>query len=124
MVIQNMMNAQGSSQDQKTDGKDWKMFRSFFIALHGGLELEFSPSSLFGNEHFMQGNLRNLDLNIKELHVYKGTGNDEHEMRSEETFYNQRIQDLKSMLVGNPLSSMISKIPFLQGIPMSPFPKY
>jgi len=45
-------------------------------------------------------------------------------MFSEEETYNSRLQDLKKMISGSPITSFFSKIPFLQGIPMSPFPKY
>jgi len=124
-LFSNMFKPQ-DEQDQakKTENSDWKMYRSFFIATHGSAELDFKPSSFFNSEHFMQASINNLDFNIRELKVFKGQGTDEHEMVSEEAFYNERLQDMKSLLVGNPISSFISKIPFLQGIPMSPFPKY
>ena len=44
-VIGNLINADNSTDE--SESSDWKMFRSFFIAVHGSTQLEFAPSSLF-----------------------------------------------------------------------------
>lgn len=45
-------------------------------------------------------------------------------MFSEEKTYNDRILDLKEKLVVLPFGQLAKKFPFLQGIPLSPFPRY
>jgi hypothetical protein len=99
------------------------MFRSFFLAVHGNMELEFKPASLLPDS-FMQGSFKDFDFTIREFKIFKGTGKDEHEMFSEEETYNNRLTTLKNIVKGFPLSQYASKLPLLQGLPLSPFPKY
>jgi hypothetical protein len=110
--------------DSKVDESSWRMFRSFFLALHGTSTLEFTPSQMFDNEMFMQATLTDFDVTVRELKVYTGTGKDEHEVTSEEEFYNERIQELRTAVVTVGLSEYLKMFPVLQGIPMSPFPKW
>ena len=102
----------------------WEMFRSFFLAVHGKTQIEFQSSSLFNNEHFLQGKFKNFDFTIKEFKVFKGQDNNEREMTSEEQFYIDSLNNMKSFINNTPISKWASNLPILQGIPMSPFPKY
>ena len=45
-------------------------------------------------------------------------------MISEEKTYNERIMKFKEKLVFLPFGQLVKKFPFLQGIPLSPFPRY
>ena len=72
----------------------------------------------------MQASFKQVDFNIREFKVFKGTGASEHEMLADEQLYISRLQELKSFLEGSQLNNVINKFPLLQGIPMSPFPKY
>lgn len=72
----------------------------------------------------MSASFKSFDFNFREFKVFKGTGASEHEMLADEQLYISRLNDLKSMLVGNPVTGYLNKLAFLQGIPMSPFPKY
>jgi hypothetical protein len=81
---------------------DWKNFRSFFMSANGKVQMDLKAASYFGIESFMQGSLKDLDLNIRDLKVYKGHGTDMKEMFAEEKTYNDRIMNLKDTLVKLP----------------------
>ena len=53
---------------------DWKNFRSFYISANGKVQLDLKQASYFGIDSFMQGSLKDFDLNIRDLKVYKGHG--------------------------------------------------
>lgn len=73
----------------------------------------------------MQGSFNNFDFKIKELKVYKGDANSQFfkEVISEEAAYNERIQYLKGLINNTPIHQLTTRIPFLQGLPLSPFPR-
>lgn len=73
----------------------------------------------------LQTSLRNFDFTIKELKIYKGEKNVNffREVISEEATYNRRITELKSLINNTPITHLAKKIPFLQGIPLYPYPK-
>ena len=64
------------------------MYRSFFLAVHGSAELDFQPSKLFGESHFMQGTFKDFDFKIREFKVYRMVGREQQEMFGEEETYN------------------------------------
>lgn len=72
----------------------------------------------------MQGSLKDFDLKIRDLKVYKGHGAEMKEQFAEEKTYNDRITTFKNSLGVLPYGQLIKKFPFLQGIPLSPFPRY
>jgi hypothetical protein len=72
----------------------------------------------------MAANFKTFDFNMREFKVFKGSGSQEHEMLADEESYLKLINNAKSFLVGLPVFGFLNKFPFLQGIPMSPFPKY
>lgn len=72
----------------------------------------------------MQGSLKNFDFKIRDLKVYKGSGQNMREMISEEKTYNDKFLSIKNLIENTPLTEYAKKIPFLQGIPLSPFPRY
>lgn len=94
------------------------------MSITGNAELAFSTSTYFGVESFMQGSLKNIDFKIRDLKVYKGAGSNMKEMISEEKTYNDRIMGIKYMIENTPIADYAKKIPFLQGLPLTPFPKY
>ena len=94
------------------------------MSVTGSMELAFSSSTYFGVESYMQGSLKNIDFKIRDLKVYKGAGDNMREMISEEKTYNDKIMSIKSMIEATPIADYAKKIPFLQGLPLTPFPKY
>jgi len=108
-----MMNAAQGGKASSSSKEEWEPFRSFFVALHGSAELDFKPSSMFQGEHFMQASFKQVDLNLREFKVFKGKGANEHEMLNDEQLYMTRINDIKSLLQGSPLTNLINKVPFL-----------
>jgi len=66
------------------------------------------------------GNVNDMDLEIKELKVFKGN----YEVKSEEAEYMAKLNTFKNLIKFNPLSALLSKFPMLpRGLPLSPFPK-
>ena len=114
------------SQGEKEDlsGKDWKMFRSFFVAVHGFTILDFQPSMF--SSVFMQASIKDFDFDLREFHIYKQglNGSPDVEMIKEEDKYSVFINGFKGMIKNTPITSFLSRFPLLQGIPTSPFPKY
>lgn len=92
---------------------DWKNFRSFFVSAHGKVELDLKASTLFGIDSYMQGSIKDFDLNIRDLKVYKGAGTDMKEMIAEEKTYNEKIMMIKDNLVKMPYGQLAKKFPFL-----------
>jgi hypothetical protein len=90
----------------------------------GSTEVAFSAANYFGMENFMQGSFKNINFNIRDLKVYKGSGNNMREMISEEKTYNDKIMDFRKTIDNTPMADYAKKIPFLQGLPLSPFPRY
>ncbi len=72
----------------------------------------------------MQGSLKNFDFKVRDLKVYKGAGSNMREMISEEKTYNDKIMSIKTLIESTPIVEYAKKIPFLKGIPLSPFPRY
>lgn len=52
----------------------------------------------------MQASISNLDLTVREFKVFKGAS----EMTSEEQFYNERIQEVRNLLVGSSITDYVS----------------
>jgi hypothetical protein len=122
--FQNLIDAGLAGTPLNEDEGQWRMFRSFFFAIHGSTQLQFQPSTLFREEMFLEGTVKDLDLTVRELKVFKGTGQDEHEMTSEEAVWNERIKELREAIIEGGLGYYMSQFPLIQGIPMSPFPKW
>jgi hypothetical protein len=62
-------------------------------------------------------------LNIRDLKVFKGFGASLKEMPSEESVYNAKLMELRNTFVNTPIGQLSQKMPFLNGIPLSPFPR-
>lgn len=92
------------------------------MSLHGSTQIELEAA---GKSSKMQGKFKDFDFVIRELKVYKGEENSNFfkEVISEEKEYNDRIQQFKSLINNTPLGQLQDKVPFLQAIPLSPFPK-
>jgi len=73
--------------------------------------------------NFMQGSFKNVDFNIRDLKVYKGSGSNMREMISEEKTYNDKIMEFRNTIDNTPMLDYAKKIPFLKGLPLSPFPR-
>jgi hypothetical protein len=123
MKIINKIPDNNSNNKQQTND-EWANFRSFYVSVTGSLELAFSTATYFGVESFMQGSLKNIDFKIRDLKVYKGSGANMREMISEEKTYNDKIMGVKQLIENTPIGEYAKKIPFLQGLPLTPFPKY
>jgi hypothetical protein len=108
----------------RSQGDDWANFRSFYVSVTGSAQLSFFSASYFGMEDIMQGSLKNFDFKIRDLKVYKGAGANMREMISEEKTYNDKILSIKNLIENTPLTEYAQKIPFLKGIPLTPFPRY
>lgn len=125
-LFSNFMNAKKPAQNDDDEGEEnskepllkekedkWEMFRSFFLAIHGKTQIEFQTSSLFNNQDFLQGKFKNFDFTIKELKVFKGQDNNEREMTSEEQFYIDSLNNMKSFINNTPISKWASTLPIL-----------
>ena len=73
--------------------------------------------------NFMQGSFKNVDFNIRDLKVYKGSGSNMREMISEEKTYNDKIMEFRNTIDNTPMLDYAKKIPFLKGLPLSPVPR-
>jgi hypothetical protein len=91
---------------------EWKNFRSFYVSATGAVKLEFKASQMFGIES-VSGNIKEFDLKMRDLKVFKGSGANMIEQYSEEKTYNDRIQSLKDQISATPISQFTDKIPFL-----------
>ena len=54
--------------------------------------------------NFMQGSFKNVDFNIRDLKVYKGSGSNMREMISEEKTYNDKIMEFRKTIDNTPLA--------------------
>ena len=93
----------------------WTNWRSFFLSLGGMAHFDFAGVEV---AQMMFGNINDLDINIKELKVFKGN----HEEYSEEHYYQERWNTFRSTMRNTPVGQLISKFAFPKGIPLSPFP--
>ena len=106
-LFQNIVKSLNKIPTEKESSKvgtegDWKNFRSFYVSASGKIQLDLKAASYFGIDSFMQGSLKDFDLNIRDLKVYKGHGTQLQEMISEEKTYNERIMKFKDNLVKLP----------------------
>jgi hypothetical protein len=124
MKIINKVQDNNGNSGKKQNNDEWANFRSFYVSVTGSVELAFASSTYFGVESFMQGSLKNIDFKVRDLKVYKGAGENMREMISEEKTYNDKIMGIKNLIEATPIADYAKKIPFLQGLPLTPFPKY
>jgi len=122
--VMKIINKVPDNGNRQQSSDDWANFRSFYVSVTGSAELAFTASTYFGVDSFMQGSLKNIDFKIRDLKVYKGAGDNMREMISEEKTYNDKIMGIKALIEATPLADYAKKIPFLQGLPLTPFPKY
>jgi hypothetical protein len=61
----------------------------------------------------MQGSVKDFDLNIRDLKVFKGEGSNMKEMISEEKTYNDKINQFKDSIEKLPFSQLATKFPFI-----------